>query len=405
MYNKFTLKEAIEGVLQCQKEAGHTESYLIDLRRTYNRLLKLATQHEEIYLSEELTSLFLEDNKSNRTGEYRYGRFLAHNCCIRFLRSYLETGAVTIKKYHKPIESFISDGLLDALSLYDQEETASGLSDSSLTKNHRPIRYLLEYMTSLGYQQLSDIQHGDTIKAIEDMLDKHYDPTSLVTAISGMRRFYEMFPELHQFRLEIPSRMPRKRSIIDTYTDAEQNKISAQLSSPEISRRNAAICLLSFETGLRSVDICNLRLGDVDWKHDVIHIVQSKTQKPLNLPLRSSYGNAMVSYLLEERPLCNKDYIFLSVKAPYVKLKTTWHIVKAVVSAAGVETEGRLTGTRMFRHNVASSMLRKGVPLSAIAEELGHRSQDSTMVYLSTDQETMSSLTLPYPVPRGGKDV
>jgi integrase len=169
------------------------------------------------------------------------------------------------------------------------------------------------------------------------------------------------------------------------------------LSSPDISRRDAAICLLSFETGLRSVDICNLRLSDVDWKHSVIHIVQSKTSRPLNLPIRSSYGNAMVDYLLKERPACSKDYFFLSVKAPFVKLNTTWHIVRSVVSAAGVETAGRLVGTRMFRHNAASTMLRKGVPLPAISEELGHKNPDSTMVYLSTDQETMSSLTLPLP--------
>ena len=80
-----------------------------------------------------------------------------------------------------------------------------------------------------------------------------------------------------------------------------------------------------------------------------------------------------------------------------MKLNTTWHIVKGTVSAAGVETGGRLTGTRMFRHNAASAMLRKGVPLPAISEELRHKRQDSTMVYLSTDQETMSSLTLPLP--------
>ena len=97
------------------------------------------------------------------------------------------------------------------------------------------------------------------------MLDEHYDPTSFVTAISGMRRFYEFFPQLQQFRLEIPSRMPRKRSIIDVYTEDEPDRISAQLSSFDISRRNTAICLLSFETGLCSVDICNLKLGDVDW--------------------------------------------------------------------------------------------------------------------------------------------
>lgn len=403
MNNNITLKEAIDGVLQCQKEAGHPESYLIDMRRTYNRLLTLAEQQGEEYLSDILANQFLEDNKSSRSGGYRHERFLAHNRCIRFLNSYLETGQAILKKYHRPVGAEISDGLSDALALYDQVEEASGLSKASLVKNRRPIRYLLEYMTSLGYQELSDIRPGDTIKAMEYMLEKHYAPTSLVTAVSGMRRFYEMFQELQPYRLEIPARMPRKHSIIDVYSEDEQEKISFRLASSEISRRDAAIGMLSFETGLRSVDICNLRLSDVDWKHNAIHIVQPKTQKPLNLPLRSSYGNAMVDYLLDERPVCDKDYFFLSVKAPYVKLNTTWHIVKAIVSAAGVETEGRLTGTRMFRHNAASSMLRKGVPLPVIAEGPGHQSQDSTMVYLSTDRETMSSLTLP--LPKEGGDV
>lgn len=395
MNNSITLREAIKSVLECQRENGHPDSYIIDLQRTYNRLLNHARELGTEYLTDELVTQFLSDDKSSRSGEYRYKRFLAHNRCIRFLESYLETGKVSINKFHEPVGEAISDGFAEVLTLYDQAEEASGLSQASLIKNRRPIRYLLEYMTSLGYQKLSDIQHGNTVKAIEDMLDKHYDPTSLVTAISGMRRFYEMFPEIRQFRLEIPSRMPRKRSIIDVYSEAEQEKIASFLSSSGISRRDTAICLLSFETGLRSVNICNLRLGDVDWKHNVIHIVQSKTQRPLNLPIRSSYGNAMAGYLLEERPRCKEDYFFLSVHAPYVKLNTTWHIVKAVVSAAGVETSGRLTGTRMFRHNVASTMLRKGIPLPAISEELGHKCQDSTMIYLSTDQETMSSLTLP----------
>lgn len=402
MNSSITLSKAINSVLECQRANGHPDSYVIDLQRTYNRLLRHAERLGTAYLNDELVTQFLADDKSSRSGEYRHERFLAHNRCIRFLESYLETGKVSINKFHEPVGGVISDGFTEALVLYDQTEEASGLSQSSLVKNRRPIRYLLEYMTFLGYQKLSDIQPGDTIKAIEDMLDKHYDPTSLVTAISGMRRFYEMFPEIRQFRLEIPSRMPRKRSIIDVYSEEERDKIASFLSSSDISNRDAAICLLSFETGLRSVDICNLRLGDIDWKHNVIHIVQSKTQRPLNLPIRSSYGNAMVDYLLKERPRCKEDYFFLSVHAPYVRLNTTWHIVRAVVSAAGVETAGRLTGTRMFRHNAASTMLRKGVPLPVISEGLGHKCQDSTMVYLSTDRDTMSSLTLP--LPKAGAD-
>lgn len=227
MNYKIPLGEAVENVLQCQKDAGHPESYMIDMRQTFNRLLRLADQRREIFFSEELASSFLEDNKSSRTGEYCRNRFLAHNRCVRFLRSYLDTGKVAIQKYHEPVGANISGGFLEAFALYDSLEEKSGLSKSSLVKNRRPIRYLLEYMTAVGYQQLSEIQPGDTIKAIEDMLEKHYDPTSLVTAISGMRRFYEMFPELQPYRLEIPSRMPWKRSIIDVYTEEEQEKISA----------------------------------------------------------------------------------------------------------------------------------------------------------------------------------
>ena len=103
----------------------------------------------------------------------------------------------------------------------------------------------------------------------------------------------------------------------------------------------------------------------------------------------------MVDYLLKVRPDCNEDYLFLSVHVPYVKLNTTWHIARAVASTVGVETVGRLMGTRMFWHNAASAMLRKEVPLPAISEELDHKCQDFTMVYLSTDLKTMASLTLP----------
>jgi len=398
--NQVTLEKAVEEVLKYLEAEGHTKSYLIDTERKYKRLIKLAKQEKEIYFSESLASLFLKDDKHYKTGKYCHNRFLAHNRCIRFLRNYLKTGQARIEKYHVPIKTCISSGFLEALNLYDKREEDSGLSKSSLIKNRRPIRYLLEYMTSIGYQHLADIQFGDTTNAIVDMLNNHYAPTSLVTAISGMRRFYSMFSELKPFQLEIPSRLPRKHDILDVYSEEEQEKISTYLNGPNLSRRDTAICLLSFETGLRNVDICNLKLGDIDWKHNAIHIVQSKTQKPLNLPLRTSYGNAMVEYLLNERPNSDLDYFFLSMKAPYTKMNTTWNIVKKAVTSAGVNTNENLTGTRMFRHNVASSMLKKGIPLSVISEELGHSSQDATMIYLSTDQDTMAALTLP--IPKGG---
>lgn len=400
MHNEIILEEAIQGVLQYQEELGYSSTYIHQNKRYYDQLLKLNNNHGEIYLTDVVIDKFLKDCVSTQTHQFSKIIFDGHRRCIRWIEQFIREENTLIKPYSKPIQINIAEGFYEPLNLYDAHEEASGLSQSSLIKNRRPIRYLLEYMTERDYTQLSDIKHGDTIKAIEDMLEKHYSPSSLVTAISGLRRFYRMFDELQPYALEIPQRIPRQREIIDVYTEDEHQKIRSYLASEQLSSRDKAICLLSFETGLRNVDICKLKLNEIDWKHDTIHIVQSKTQRMLNLPLRSSYGNAMMNYILNDRPSSDLPYIFLSKKAPHSKLNNTWRIIKSVVERAGVNTTNRLTGTRMFRHNVASTMVRKGIPLPVIAEELGHKSQDSTMVYISTDHIKLSSLTLS--VPKGG---
>lgn len=400
MNDKITLEEAIQGALQFQKELGYAQSTLKEISTTYRRLLNLANKRGDIFLNDELINEFLNDCLNSKTGKYLHAKYRAHDRCIRYLKKFIESGNTLINRTSVPTQSNIAEGFKEPFEIYDDHEKTSGLSNSSLVKNRRPVRYLLEYMTQLGYTQLSDIKPGDTLYAIQDMLENHYSPSSLITAICGLRRFYGMFDELHSFRLEIPARIPRKREIIDTYTQDEQNKIYNCLISNQCSLRDTAICLLSFETGMRSIDICNLKLDDIDWKHDMIHIIQSKTQRKLNLPLRSSYGNAMMNYILNERPKSDLPYIFLTVNAPHSKLKVTWGIVKKAIEKADVNTNNRLTGTRMFRHNAASTMVRKGIPLPIIAEELGHKSPDSTMVYISTDQNKLSLLTLP--LPKGG---
>lgn len=403
MTQDMKLKQLVEQVVDFQRKNDHPESYIIYLKQVFGRLLRLASETGEEYLTDALIEAFMADDKNFLTGKYCHRRFLENHRAVSFLQSYMDTGKVIVKRYSSRKELQLPEEFSNALMIYDRAEEDSGLSTSSLTKNRRPIRYLLEYMSNLGYTRLSDIQPGDTLKAIQYILDEHYTVSSLCTAISGMRRFYRMFPELYPYRNEIPNRLLRNRPIIDAYTEEEQERIKSVLFSRDITRRNAAIGILCFESGLRDVDICNLKLADVDWKHNIIYIIQSKTKRPLNLPLRSSYGNAMLEYLINERPQSDNEHFFLKAVAPFEKLRSIGSIISDIVDMAGIETKGRSSGPRMFRHNAASTMVRKGVPLPAISESLGHGSLDSTMVYISNDKEVMASLTLPLPKAGGHK--
>lgn len=74
--------------------------------------------------------------------------------------------------------------------------------------------------------------------------------------------------------------------------------------------------LLGLDSGLRPVDITNLRLSDVNWRDGSISIVQHKTAQPLGLPLSSGVIEAMKEYALNWRPRSNCRYLFVSCRPP-----------------------------------------------------------------------------------------
>jgi integrase len=66
--------------------------------------------------------------------------------------------------------------------------------------------------------------------------------------------------------------------------------------------RDYAMFLLVVTYGLRGCDIASLKLSDIDWRTDKIHINQSKTGRPLSLPLTPEVAEALLIYLREGRP-------------------------------------------------------------------------------------------------------
>jgi site-specific recombinase XerD len=113
----------------------------------------------------------------------------------------------------------------------------------------------------------------------------------------------------------------RKKRVLPCFTHKEVEAILKQIdTSTKQGKRDYAILFLASHTGLRSIDIANLRLSDLDWLNDSIHIVQRKTGRPLALPLEPDTGNAIAEYILEARPGSTSEYAFLRTRAPYRKL-------------------------------------------------------------------------------------
>lgn len=92
----------------------------------------------------------------------------------------------------------------------------------------------------------------------------------------------------------------------------ELNLILKQVNTETpAGKRDYAIIQLGITSGLRAGDITNLKLTDIDWKNNEIHLIQGKTKQPLSLPLEEHTGNAIIDYVLNGRPKSESSYMFL----------------------------------------------------------------------------------------------
>lgn len=183
--------------------------------------------------------------------------------------------------------------------------------------------------------------------------------------------------------------------------EAVERVLNACDRTTAVGRRNHAILLLLARLGLRAGEVIALQLEDIDWGNAQITIRSNKGQGWARLPLPVDVGEAMASYLKNDRPRCACRNVFVRLVAPYMKLSNSpviAVITRKALEKAGVESVRK--GSHLFRHSLATEMLRQGASLDEIGQVLRHRDPDTTAIYAKVDLNALRKLAIPWP---GGK--
>lgn len=168
--------------------------------------------------------------------------------------------------------------------------------------------------------------------------------------------------------------------------------------STAIGKRDYAMLLCIATYGLRVSEVVGLKLEDIKWRANCLHVFQRKTVTPLMLPLTDAVGNGIIDYIHDGRPSTSYREIFVRHDAPITALTT-----KAVSGAfrrsilrSGLSIP--LQGPHCLRHSYAVHLLRQGVSLKTIGDVLGHRSLESTCVYLRLNIDDLRTVPLNLPI-------
>jgi integrase len=140
-----------------------------------------------------------------------------------------------------------------------------------------------------------------------------------------------------------------------------------------------------------------MTLDDIDWDTGALLVRGSKAVEYERLPLPADVGESLALYL-RDRPTCETRRVFLTMRAPRKALKGSGSIcgiVRYAIKRAGLHPPHR--GAYVFRHSLATRMLRAGGSLADIGEILRHQSPDTTAIYAKVDLTSLRTLALPWP--------
>ncbi|NVM97011.1 tyrosine-type recombinase/integrase [Arthrobacter wenxiniae] len=255
-----------------------------------------------------------------------------------------------------------------------------------------------------GITDLGALTGSDVASALVSLAES-YQPGSMRTVLSAVRvlcRFLEEAGGCSGLSRAVPRIVSRRVKHVSVLpAEMVEMLTNAPVPGKATGRRDRAMLLLGARTGLRPVDIVALRLKDIDWRQGQITLAQHKTDAVLILPLLADVGEAIVDYLLHDRPAgVNDEHVFLRAKAPYVGLSpsgSAYEVSARAFVRAGIGSQPDMGhGFRVLRASLATRMLEGDTPLPVISGALGHRDISAAKHYLTADEEHMRACCLDF---------
>lgn len=336
----------------------------------------------------------------------------------------LENGDISNDKYHrfsrlsymldsyyegKPIELKYSRGMRYKVLLDKHFQAYVDEFETFLTGKIAPlsipgyVSIARDFFYFFQEQRMEDFEHLNDTNVIEFIVSCHeYRPASMNNVCCAVRKILE-FLRIHGCTVPVETALykaaPSRRKI---HPALESKELEDILAVPDrntpIGKRDYAVLLLASFTGLRAIDIANLRFDNYDPKQGTIHLNQHKTGNPIGLPIPAEVVDAINDYIQNGRPDVDTNYIFLTIDRPYRKLSDTSSVRNILMRQLKNSHIGYSPGTghgfHVFRRTMGKWLLGASVNPEMISQVLGHRDEEVLKRYLPLTPDAMRKCAL-----------
>jgi len=343
------------------------------------------------HLDEQLLEVFVKHKQRMHRGDLKTLR--------QFLDHLRKRGIVSDRKL-VPDQS----PLAGILSRYEQHLRSERRLVSTTILNYLSFarKFLVERFPE-GPLLLKEMRASD----ISDFVLRRGCSMSVGTAqimTTAFRSFFRYLFQAGELQADLAASVPtvadRRLSTVPKYVTPEEVErvLKACNRSTAIGRRDYAILLLLARLGLRAGEVVALQLEDINWRAGEI-LVRGKGLLRDRMPLPADVGEALASYLRQDRPACQMRRVFVCTRAPRRGFARSWTL-STIVRRALIRADlaPPVKGAHLFRHSLATSLLRSGATMEEIGEVLRHRDSSTTEIYAKVDFSGLRSLAHTWPM-------
>lgn len=277
-----------------------------------------------------------------------------------------------------------------------------GLSPATLRLHLPYISLFLRWRFGEGTIRLETLVAHD-ITAFVQRNSGNLGQSSVHHLVTALRAFLRYLRHTGKISIDLAACVPSVASW--SFSTLPKGLLPAQVEQvldncdrgTSIGRRNYAMLLLLARLGLRAGEVAALTLDDIDWEQGHV-TVRSKGGRWTKLPIPHDVGKAISDYLINGRPSCTDRRVFIRGLAPrrgFSASTCVSAVVRSALIRSGIESARK--GAHLFRHSLATEMLRRDASLREIGEVLRHRSPDTTRLYAKVDLPSLQRLALPWP--------
>lgn len=392
-----TIVNVVDGMIHQMHEYGIHESTVNQYYRGFCKpIIKFFNERNDGLYSKSLLVEYQEiARKRFEAEQFRERHYKAIKRCVRLLITFAETGHAdfSLPKEHKKYKPFAEN-----LKIIEQILATTTYESGFKYRLHVCMRHFFCFIEQAGLtaEAISDSTFFEFLSTVSETnkgsMDYILIAIKLISNFLKTERNINIKSDFSKLRLKYPS-----QRLISPYTDEEIKKVLSVIDSTStIGKRDMAILMLAFDTGLRAIDITRLCLRDIDWQSGEIHIVQSKTKRPLSLPLYASVMNDVADYILEARPKSTSKEVFLRTLSPYRPLNganSLDGVIEKYSKYAAIDKKP-YRSFHSLRRAFATELSAAEVPLPTISQMLGHTCINSDYPYLSYNRKQTSQCTI-----------